>query len=167
MQAKVVKIIRSPVMTDIPLLTELRTGFAAGTRVMTVKGPEPVETLQPGDRIVTRQGVRRLRAAPARVWVEPDAITIRASALGHGRPETDLTVAREQPVVLRDWRAEALYGTARAAVTASKLLDGVHVLTGPTGPLRIFDLVFDTAQTIYAEGIEVQTVLRRDETAAP
>ncbi len=34
----------------------------AGTRVLTLQGMQPVDTLAPGDHVITRAGARRLRA---------------------------------------------------------------------------------------------------------
>ncbi len=148
-------------MPETHSLTELATGLAEGTRVMTIEGPRPVERLAAGDRLVTRQGVRRLRELKERSGAAPGAITICASALGHGRPEADLTVGPDQTVTLRGWRADALFGAACAELPARRLVDGAHVKFTAAGPLRMFDLVFETGQTVYAEGIEMRTTLMR------
>lgn len=132
-----------------------QTGLATGTRVMTLDGPLPVEFLQPGDRIVTRQGVRDLRAVRVSVRPKAQAVTIRASALGHHRPEADITIAPDHGIVVRDWRARALYGADQATVPAAKLVDGGHVTMRNVVELRSFDLVFDEPQIVYAEGTEV------------
>ena len=132
-----------------------QTGLTTGTRVMTLDGPLPVEFLQPGDRIVTRQGVRNLRGVRVSVRQKARAVTIRASALGHHRPEADITVAADHRILVRDWRARALYATDQATVPAEKLVGGEHVTLRTVAELRTFDLIFDEAQVIYAEGTEV------------
>ncbi len=151
-------------MAEPPSWTEPATGLSEGTRVMTIEGARPVETLAAGDRLVTRQGVRRLREIRERTEAGgPVAVTIRASALGHGRPEADLTIGSDQKVILRGWRAGALFGAACGGFPALRLVDGAHVRVAVTGPLRMFDLVFGTEQTVYAEGIEVGTTLTHAE----
>ncbi|SFG19228.1 Hint domain-containing protein [Palleronia marisminoris] len=132
-----------------------QTGLAAGIRVMTLEGPLPVEFLQPGDRIVTRQGVRDLLAIRVSVRQKARAVTIRASALGHHRPEADITVAADHGILVRDWRARALYDADQATVPAANLVDGAHITLRTVAELRSFDLIFDEPQVVYAEGTEV------------
>ena len=135
--------------------SKVQTGVAAGTRIMTLDGPLPIEFLQPGDRIVNRQGVRVLRGVNVNLREKARAVTIRASALGHDRPEADVTIAADHELLLRDWRAKALYGAAQAAVPAAKLVDGEFISVHTVDELRTYDLVFDTPQIVYAEGTEV------------
>ncbi|QFU08239.1 hypothetical protein PARPLA_02836 [Rhodobacteraceae bacterium THAF1] len=135
--------------------TRTQTGLAAGTRVMTLDGQIAVEFLQPGDRIITRQGVRPLRGIHMVEREGVEAVTIKASALGHDRPEEDITMAADQPLLLRDWRAQALYGADQAIIPAKRLADGEYIAAKTTANLRTFALVFDTPQVIYAEGCEL------------
>ncbi|WP_375262544.1 Hint domain-containing protein [Palleronia sp.] len=132
-----------------------QTGLATGTRVMTLDGPLPVEFLQPGDRIVTRHGVRHLRDVRVTVRRKAQAVTIRASALGHHRPEADVTVAADHQILVRGWRAKALYGSDQATVPAAKLVDGEYISLHMVDELRSFDLIFDEPQVIYADGTEI------------
>jgi len=46
-------------------------GLLAGTRIMTAEGALPVEWLAPGDRVIARNGMRRLEAVDWRA--EADA----------------------------------------------------------------------------------------------
>ncbi|TDL83601.1 hypothetical protein E2L08_02845 [Palleronia sediminis] len=142
-----------------------QTGLVAGTRVMTSDGMLPVEFLEAGDRIVTRQGLRRLRAVSVVERTAQQVVTIRASVLGHDRPEHPLRVAADQPVVLRDWRARAMFGTDTAVVPARRLVDGDFISETPVARLRSFVLVFDTPQIVYAEGAEVAMGASQDATA--
>ena len=142
--------------------TKVQTGLAAGTHVMTLDGPLPVEFLQPGDRIVTRHGVRHLRDIHVSLRRKVPAVTIRASALGHDRPEADITLAADHPVLVRDWRARALYGGEQVAIPAAKLADGEYVAVRVVPELRSFDLIFDEPQVIYAEGTEVSMTTTAD-----
>lgn len=130
-------------------------GILAGTHIRTLDGALPVEFLCPGDRIVTRSGTVRLSSILA--WLRRDMglIRIRASSLGHDRPDTDLLVAPGQRVLIRDWRARALYGSEVAAIPAERLIDGEFVLTEHRAEVRLFALGFKTDEVIYAEGLEL------------
>lgn len=142
-----------------------QTGLVAGTRIMVLGGHLPVERLRPGERVVTRQGVRPLRAVQITERAVAGAVSIGASALGHGRPATGLTVAAAQPLLIRDWRAPALFGEMLALVPASRLADGIHVVRHAARALRTYVLVFDTPQIVYAEGAEFAMTRTVDEIA--
>lgn len=80
-------------------------GLAPGTVVMTMDGAIPVEFLNPGDRIITRRGVRKLKAIMRHTLPEgAKRIVVSAEALG-GKPAKDVTLFPGQRIVVRDWRA--------------------------------------------------------------
>lgn len=82
--------------------------FLTGTQIATPTGPRPIETLQPGDLVLTAGG-----AATAVVWVWQQAITnifgvgearmpirVSAHALGPGCPARDLTVTADHALLV-------------------------------------------------------------------
>ena len=131
--------------------------IAQGARVMTLDGALPVEFLSPGDRVVTRSGAMRLRAIEMRVVPGP-MIRIAASGLGDGRPDRPLLLAPATPVLLRGWRARAIFGAPQALVAVARLVNGDDVTRVSGDELRCFVLGFDTAQVIYVDGVEVGCV---------
>ncbi|WP_333815474.1 Hint domain-containing protein [Tabrizicola sp.] len=135
--------------------TEPAPGILAGTRVRTLEGILPVEYLTPGDRIVTRAGARRLTSISVVARKMVDLVRIRASTMGHDRPDQDLFLSPGQPVVIRDWRAQALYGLPAAAIPAARLADGEFVCLETHRQVRLFTLRFDDEEVIYAEGLEL------------
>ncbi|WP_374430194.1 Hint domain-containing protein [Tabrizicola sp.] len=134
---------------------EAQPGILAGTMVRTLDGVLPVEYLTPGDRIVTRNGARRLTSVSVQARKMVDLVRIRASTLGHDRPEQDLLVSPGQPILIRDWRARAIFGTPVAAIPASRLADGEFVCLESHRQVRLFTLRFDEDEVIYAEGLEL------------
>jgi Hint domain len=133
----------------------LIAGMAAGSRVRTLEGELPVEYLVPGDRIVTRAGARRLVSISVRQARALDTVRVRASTLGHDRPESDLLLGPGQKIVVRDWRAKALYGVEVAAVPATRLADGELILRERQDVIRLFTLRFAEDEVIWAEGLEL------------
>ncbi|RYI34928.1 MAG: hypothetical protein EON48_01465 [Acetobacteraceae bacterium] len=123
--------------------------------VRTLDGVLPVEYLTPGDRIVTRAGMRRLASISVQSRKVVDLVRIRASTIGHDRPDQDLLLSPGQPVVIRDWRAQALYGVTAAAIPASRLADGEYVCLETHRNVRLFTLRFDEEEVIFAEGLEL------------
>lgn len=135
--------------------TDPAPGMLAGTMVRTLDGVLPVEYLTPGDRIVTRAGMRRLASVSVVSRKMVDLVRIRASTIGHDRPDQDLLLSPGQPVVIRDWRAQALYGAPAAAIPASRLADGEFICLETHRQVRLFTLRFDEDEVIYAEGLEL------------
>jgi hypothetical protein len=131
-------------------------GMAAGTRIRTLEGELPVEFLMPGDRIVTRAGARRLLSVSVRQARALDVVRVKASTLGHGRPDDDLLIGPAQEVVVRDWRAQALYGAKVAAIPSTRLADGEFVLAERHAAIRLFTLRFAEEEVIWAEGLELR-----------
>lgn len=142
----------TPDAAAVSLTTE---GLRAGTHVSTLDGVLPVEFLSAGDRIVTRSGAVRLVAVTSTLILQADVVVISASALGYDRPHLTLYVAPDQRVVIRDWRAQVLFGTSVAAIPAWRLVDGEFVRLTKLPQARLFTLRFDTEEVIYAEGLEL------------
>ena len=130
-------------------------GIALGTSVLTLDGALPVEFLTPGDRILTRSGARRLRSVEVTLIRNARVIRIGAGTLGVDRPGDDMIVSPDQPILIRDWRAKALYGTAAAMVPASRLVDGEYIRADVVDEVRFYTLRLDAAEVIYAGGLEL------------
>ncbi|WP_347313090.1 Hint domain-containing protein [Defluviimonas sp. SAOS-178_SWC] len=139
--------------SDTRQTTKVR-GIAAGTVILTLDGALPVEFLNPGDRIITREGMRVVREVRVSRY-SGAAIRVSAGALGHDRPEQDLVLPEETPILIRDWRAEALFGTAQALVPIARIADGEFIAPASVLSMRLYDLRFDTPQVVYAEGLEL------------
>ena len=137
-------------------IAKTRSGVAAGTRIMTMDGEIPVEFLEPGDRIITRDsGVVTLRAIGVTEVTNEPMIRVTADSLGLGRPGEDVLLAPGQCLLLRDWRAKALYGQAQAMVPVARLVDGQYVSHCTVASARVYTLQFDRQHVIYAEGLEL------------
>lgn len=133
-------------------------GLAEGSEVLTLSGIRRVEDLRAGDRIVTRGGARVLRGVTAREAEGTGLVRVCAAALGHARPEADIVLAADQPILVRDWRAPALAGQERALIAAGRLIDGQYIRAEPARPLRLWSLQFDGPAVIYAQGLELACV---------
>ncbi|KAJ54592.1 hypothetical protein ACMU_17960 [Actibacterium mucosum KCTC 23349] len=128
-------------------------GIAAGTEVLTLDGALPVEFLNAGDRVITRAGMRVLRSVTVRE-AETEMYLVRPGALGEDQPGEDTLVPAGQMMLLRDWRAQALFGAERALVAVERLADGVYI-SQVEAATRCYHLQFDEDEVIYAGGMEV------------
>lgn len=144
---------------------EAPVGIVAGTSVLTLEGEMPVEFLSPGDRVITRDsGMAVLHDVRVR-RVTVKAVAVAAGSLGHTRPDEDITLPAAQKVLVRDWRAEALFGAKQALVPVARLADGQYVRELGEQELTLCELVFDSAHVIYAGGLELDAPAVVGETA--
>lgn len=129
--------------------------LVAGTVVLTMDGALPVEFINAGDRVITRDSgvsvVRALRPSTVRV----DTVQIRKGVMGTMRPDRDVTLPADQEILLRDWRAETLFGEQVAMVPAARLVDGEFIRHTGVQQLDLIELLFDAPHVIYADGLEL------------
>ena len=132
-----------------------RCGLAAGTTVLTLAGAVPVEFVAPGDKMITRAGARTVIAVEISVVRNARVVRISEGVLGKERPEADMIVSPEQPILIRDWRAKAIAGLDQAVMAAEKLADGEYIKVETMDEVRLVTLQFADAQVIYAAGLEL------------
>ncbi len=147
--------LNAPSAYDLPYGASGR-GFAPGSTILTLDGAMPVEQVLPGDRIITRNGARALRAIH-RVALPQGAplVSLSKAALG-GRPERDMWMLPDQPILIRDWRAQALWGVDQAQVPVKRLIDGTFLrwMTAPADTAYL-QLTFGSAEILYVDGLEL------------
>ncbi len=142
--------------------------FTLGTQILTPNGNVDIETLVAGDRVVTRDhgvqairwigstivGVKRLAANP---HLRP--ILIRKDALGENQPVSDMRVSRQHKILVRDWRAEVMFGTEGGVLVPAFTLCNDQTITveNQTEPLTYIHMAFDNHEVVYAEGVETES----------
>jgi len=154
-------------MTDMtPIAAALRVddvrppdgpaALAPASMILTLDGTLPVEHLYPGDKVITRHGARALVAIDRVVMPAGTPIVeVTRNAFG-GRPDRDVWLPAAQRVLIRDWRAKALYGQAQACVPAGQLADGEYVRHGQLDcEVTCFALRFGRPEILYADGLEL------------
>ena len=110
--------------------------FTPGTLIATPEGCRPVESLRPGDAVITRDnGIRELCWAgrkdltPAMLETNKQLkpVLIRKDALGPGLPDRDMMVSPNHRMLLVSQMAEMMFGDREVLVPAKHLtgLDGV------------------------------------------
>jgi len=151
--------IRHDQFSDAPQSTVRQGGLVLGTRVMTMDGELPVEYLAPGDRILTRSGTRELASIDVRIEQDVEMVRIGAGTLGHDRPASETLLPLHQMILIRDWRAQSLYGAPQALVAAGRLADGVENRIETVAEVRLFTLTFAQDAVIYAGGLEVACLM--------
>lgn len=135
--------------------------FTAGCRIATPRGEVPVETLRPGDRVVTRDnGLQELRWIGGRslTWQELAAaphlrpIRITQGSLGQGLPERDMLVSPNHRMLVASSRSALYFAEAEVLVAAKHLVD--HRAIRPVEPFAVtyVHLLFDRHEVVLADG---------------
>lgn len=142
--------------------------FTPGTRIRVPGGWTAVERLTPGDRVITRDGgarplvwVGRMRLRPQRLAAEPwlAPLRIRAHAFGPGRPARELTLSPQHRLLLRDPRAELLFGSPEVLAAAAHLEDGDRVRRcAPRDGVVYLHLCCARHEILCAEGLDVESL---------
>ncbi len=149
-------------MPDLSSETKTETLFVIdlplGTPVLTLEGEMPVEHLLPEDRIITRAGSVLLSEITSDDVAAPEILRVSARALGHDRPDEDMLLPAGQPILIRDWRARALFGSMQATVPLKRLVDGQYIRREPVERIRMIRLTLPRASVIYAGALEVATL---------
>jgi len=132
--------------------------YAAGTRILTVRGEVAVEDLREGDRVVTLSG----KSAPVR-WIgwrdvdvathpHPDLvrpIRIRAGAFRDGQPRRDLTVSPDHALFVDG-----------VLINAARLVNGVSILQDMgVGVVRYFHVELKAHDILLADGVPAESYL--------
>lgn len=147
------------VQTQVPQIdgNEVFTdaGLLLGTPVLTLDGALPVEFIAPGDRIVTRNGMRKVMSVEVTRVENARVVCFASDSLGVGRPAAAVMVSPNQQIVIRDWRAKVLYNQAEAAPPASRLCDGEFIRGDILPEARFITLRFAGPEVIYAGGLEM------------
>lgn len=133
----------------------VQTGICAGTTIMTLDGEMPIEHLSVGDRVITRDSGMSVVKDITVKQAQLQPIRIKAGSLGHTRPDRDMMVTPGANLHIRDWRAEALFGTTSASVSAERLVDGEFLSTADVQEMTVYHIAFDREHIIYADGIEM------------
>lgn len=141
--------------------------FVAGTHLSTPDGPRAVETLRPGDHVLTRDnGAQEVlwtghqRVSGARFFAMPylRPIRIRSGAFGDDRPGGDFCVSPEHRLLLTGRRARDLFNDTEVLVAARDLVDDGMIR--PVSGLReviYHHLMTARHEIVRANGVEAET----------
>lgn len=140
--------------------------FARGTLITLATGRQAaIETLRPGDRILTRdhgpQPLRLLGRATLRAVGAFAPVVIPTGTLGNS---DDLIVSQHHRMFLYQRRRIPGMPTSELLVQARHLVDNENVFVREGGVVDWFSLVFDRHEIIYAEGIPAESLMVNDAT---
>ncbi|MEP1963857.1 Hint domain-containing protein [Tateyamaria sp.] len=135
--------------------------FTRGTHITLASGAQvPIEDLEVGSRVLTRndgpQKVRWIGQTTVRAVGEFAPIRIRANTLNNDR---DLIVSPDHRLFIYQRQDRLGAGRSELLVKARHLLNDDTVTIQDGGFVDYFELLFDSHQIIYAEGIAAESML--------
>jgi len=142
--------------------------FVGGTLIATDRGERPIETLQPGDLVLTKTsglkpirwvGSRSLSKFELRRKPKLRPIHIAQGALGGGTPTTDLFVSPQHRILVRSNIVQRMFGSGEVLVAAKHLLDidGIEVVKD-LSTVEYFHILFDQHEIVWSNGAETESL---------
>lgn len=135
----------------------LDTGLLQGAMLLTLDGEMPAEFVSIGDKVITRDSGTAKITHIQRTTRDVHTIAFAAGSLGHTRPERDALLAGDQMMLIRDWRARAMFSSERALVAARSLVDSEFITDLGMQETTLIQIFCDTPHILYADGLELGT----------
>ena len=67
----------------------------------------------------------------------------------------DVVLPEGQQILVRDWRAKALFGLREALAPAASLVDGEFITSEGLMTMVLYELQFDAPHVVYVDGLEL------------
>ncbi|MFK7940427.1 MAG: Hint domain-containing protein [Roseovarius sp.] len=132
--------------------------FVAGTLIKTPNGNVAVESLQPGDMVITKdngaQPLRWIGTRTVEAKGEFAPIRIKANALG---THDTLMLSPLHRVLIRDSLAELLFGDNEVLVAARDLVNDHSVRPVEGGDVTYVHILFDQHEVVWSEGLATES----------
>lgn len=141
--------------------------FTPGTRIATPEGDRRIETLEPGERILTKDdgaqevlwtGNRRMTGARLFAMPHLRPIRLRLGALGIDRPNADLLVSPQHRMLVKGPAAMALFNEPEVLVAAKDLVnDRTIAVDTALKEVTYVHILLARHQVIWANGLETES----------
>lgn len=137
--------------------------FGKGTEIETIDGPKTVESLKPGDYVLTHDtnivpvrwvGSTYLNQSKLKAWPSLCPIRVKRDALGAGRPFKDILLSPNHRLLISGWKAELLFGEPEILIPVKALVDGETItVEGNCSEISYYHLLLESHQIIYSNGL--------------
>lgn len=138
--------------------------FTPGTMILTPFGERAIETLCPGDLVITSdhgpQPIRWLGSTVVPGLDNIAPITIEPGVLDGATRR--LQVSPQHRFLFTGYKAELLFGTSEVFVAAKHLLNGVEVRQDACAKVTYLHLMLDRHEVIYANGTATESFFAGD-----
>ncbi len=142
--------------------------FISGTHLTLAGGAQkPVEELAEGDRLLTRDhGPQPIRWIGQQVQRATGALAPVRIAEGTLNVARDLRLSPHHRLFIWQRRDELGTGRAEVLVKAAHLVNGDTITREEGGFIETYQILFDSHEIIYAEGVAVESLLVTPQTRA-
>ena len=147
--------------------------FVMGALIRAVQGHPPIEELQVGDKVWTRDhGPQQIK------WIESSAVRqgrmqrdptlqpvrIPKGALGRGQPRDDIYVSQQHRILVCGPAVELPFGEPKALVCAQDLCHwpGVDIVL-PEDDIRYYHILLDQHEILDADGVPAESLFLGEE----
>ena len=142
--------------------------FTVGTLIETADGPRLIETLKPGDLVLTADhGLQPLRWIGGSTLRDPglhSPVRFEIGAIGNSRV---MHVSPQHRMLVDGWKAQLFYGQD-AVLVAAKHLVNCTTITQPTADkVTYLHLLFDRHELVQAEGVWAESYFPETALADP
>jgi Ca2+-binding RTX toxin-like protein len=142
-------------------IEEIVPCFTPGTLIATPRGEKPVEELQVGDRVITRDnGIQEIRWVGAKAMTGRELIgsphlrpvVVKAGALGNGLPERDMMLSPNHRVLVANAKTQLYFDESEVLAAVKHLVgtDGVYELDVMSTTYIHF--MFDRHEVVLSNG---------------
>ncbi len=133
--------------------------FTTGTLILTETGERPIESIEVGDRIITRDnGLQRVR------WIGKRTVP----GIGKFAPiiidderyvgaNRQLRVSPQHRMLIQSYQADLLFGESEVLVAAKHMLGSDGVRREECAAVTYVHMLFDRHEVIYAEGAATES----------
>lgn len=135
--------------------------LGTGTMIATDEGPQPIDWLRPGDRVLTRDnGYQQLlwlgqHTMPRRAPAQTRPLCLAAGGFGPALPERNLLASPGCGILLAGPELELWFGESEMLAQARHLAPDAE---GGSGRQVLYSLLFAGPEVILAEGLWVASV---------
>jgi len=135
--------------------------FTPGTKIATLRGEVAVETLRPGDKVITRDngiqelvwsGTRTLSAAELMQSPNLQPVLVRAGSLGPSIPEQDLLLSPNHRLLMSGPEAALHFADVEVFAAAKHLTDKAGIDAVQSYGVTYIHLMFARHQVILSNG---------------
>ena len=155
--------------TDTALVEVIQIAcFGEGTMIGTDTGEQAIETLEPGQLVMTRDnGLQPIRWIGRRTVSTDGNLAPVRFAKGMFGATRDLWLSPQHRVLIGNSWAELLFGETEVLVKAKDLINDQTIRTDRSRPaITYFHLLFDTHEIVLSNGIATESYLPGPETMA-
>ena len=139
--------------------------FVAGTLIATPEGERPVQSLRPGDLVLTEDGAAPLRWLGHRrvsaldLARHPDLrpVIVPPGMFGPGQPHAALGLSPQHRIVVDGWQVTLLFGEDAVFMPALHLLGGAVRRSLQRGPVDYYHLLFDRHEILRSNGLRTES----------